>query len=64
MSIPDNESIMLPLLKSLRGGKEMSLREHIDEMSEYFELSNEDKKLLMIIFQHNSESEIHYNSME
>lgn len=47
MSIPDYESIMLPLLKTLRGGKEMSLREHIDEMSKYFELSNEDKKLLI-----------------
>jgi restriction endonuclease Mrr len=33
MAITDYESIMLPLLKTLINGKEMSLREHIDEMA-------------------------------
>ena len=32
MAITDYESIMLPLLKTLINGKEMSLREHFDEM--------------------------------
>jgi len=32
MAIADYESIMLPILKTLINGKEMSLREHFDEM--------------------------------
>jgi|TARA_Y100000294_G_scaffold79544_1_gene74760 restriction system protein len=47
MSIPDYESIMLPLLKTLSGGKEMSLREHIDEMAKYYNLTEDERKVLI-----------------
>jgi len=47
MSIPDYESIMLPLLQTLSGGKEMSLREHIDEMAKYYNLTEDERKVLI-----------------
>jgi len=47
MPIPDYESIMLPLLKTLKDGKEKSLREHIDEMAQFFGLSDDDRKVLI-----------------
>ncbi len=47
MPIPDYESIMLPLLKTLSDGKEMSLREHIDEMAIHFNLTEDERKVLI-----------------
>ena len=47
MPIPDYESIMLPLLKTLHDGKEMSLREHIDEMASYFNLAEDERKVVI-----------------
>jgi restriction system protein len=47
MAIPDYETIMLPLLKTLSDGKEMSLREHIDEMAKHFGLTEDERKLLI-----------------
>ena len=47
MTIPDYETIMLPLLSTLKDGKEKSLREHIDEMAHYFGLSDNERKVLI-----------------
>lgn len=44
MTIPDFQTIMLPLLKSLGDNKEHSLREVIEHVSELFNLSEEEKK--------------------
>lgn len=47
MAIPDYQSIMLPLLKTLSIGKEMSLREHIDELAQYYDLTEDERKVLI-----------------
>jgi restriction system protein len=47
MPIPDYQSIMLPLLKFSKDGKEHSLREAIDFLSDQFALSDMEKKELL-----------------
>ncbi|MFB2839116.1 winged helix-turn-helix domain-containing protein [Floridanema evergladense] len=47
MSIPDFQKIMLPLLKYAADGKEHSLREAIEALTEEFNLSDEERKELL-----------------
>jgi restriction system protein len=47
MSIPDYQSIMLPLLKFLANQQEYSLRETIENLAQEFKLSDEEKKELL-----------------
>jgi restriction system protein len=47
MSIPDYQSIMLPLLKFSRDQKEHSLREAIETLAMEFSLSDDEKKALL-----------------
>lgn len=47
MAIPDYETIMLPLLKLLENKHEHSLRESIDNLANYFELTTEERKELL-----------------
>lgn len=47
MSIPDFQSIMLPLLEYAGDGKEHYLREAITSLAEVFNLSNEERKELL-----------------
>lgn len=47
MSIPDYQSIMLPLLKLVDDGKEYSSREAADALAEQFKLSPEERKQLL-----------------
>jgi restriction system protein len=47
MSIPDYQSIMLPLLKFLASQQEYSLRETIENLAQEFKLSDEEKKELL-----------------
>ncbi len=47
MPIPDYQSLMLPLLKLLSNGQELSLREAIGILSEKFQLTDEEKKELL-----------------
>ena len=47
MTIPDYQSIMLPLLKLVGDGKEHSLRETIETLSEEFSLSDEERRELL-----------------
>ena len=47
MAIPDYQTIMLPLLKYVSDGKEHSIREIIDALSERFGLTTEEKKRLL-----------------
>lgn len=47
MTIPDYQSIMLPLLQFAGDKKEHSLREAIEALANYFSLSNEGKKQLL-----------------
>jgi restriction system protein len=47
MSIPDFQSIMLPLLKYAGDGKEHSLREVITYLADVFNLSDEERKRLL-----------------
>ena len=47
MSIPDYQSIMLPLLKLVQDGKEHSLRGAADALAEQFKLSQEERKQLL-----------------
>ncbi|MDJ0795683.1 MAG: winged helix-turn-helix domain-containing protein [Calothrix sp. MO_167.B12] len=44
MTIPDYQSIMLPLLKYAANGKEHSFRETIESLSHKFNLSESEKK--------------------
>lgn len=44
MAIPDFQSIMLPLLKELSDKQEHSLRELIEELARYFNLSDEEQR--------------------
>ncbi|MBU0704119.1 MAG: restriction endonuclease [Chloroflexi bacterium] len=47
MAIPDYQSIMLPLVKFIGDGKEYSLREAIEALTDEFELDDEERKLLL-----------------
>ncbi|MBL7203531.1 MAG: restriction endonuclease [Desulfobacteraceae bacterium] len=47
MPIPDYQSIMLPLLKFIRDGKERSLRETIEYLGSEFDLSEKERKELL-----------------
>ena len=49
MAIPDYQSIMLPLLKFLRDGKEHSLRESADYLADEFDLSEDELKEMLPI---------------
>ena len=44
MAVPDFQSIMLPMLKLLGDKKERRVGEMIESLSDYFELSEEEKK--------------------
>jgi len=45
--IPTYEEIMLPLLKLLENGKERSLQEAVDKLSDYFDLTIEERRELL-----------------
>jgi len=47
MAIPDYQSCMLPLLEFFKDEKEHSLREAIDHLAEYFNLSEEELRQLL-----------------
>jgi restriction system protein len=47
MTVPDYQSIMLPLLKFVSDNKEHSFRESIEKLSNDFELTEEDRKELL-----------------
>ncbi len=47
MPIPDYQTIMLPLLKSLQDGKEYRQREVIESLSNYFALTAEERQELL-----------------
>ena len=42
MSIPDFQAIMLPFLEGLKSGEERSLQIMLDQLAEYFELTDEE----------------------
>ena len=47
MAIPDYQTVMLPLLKFIGDKKEHSVREAVDSLSEYFKLTNEERRELL-----------------
>ncbi|MBP8790147.1 MAG: winged helix-turn-helix domain-containing protein, partial [Breznakibacter sp.] len=47
MPVPDYQSIMLPLLKALAGGKECHSRELIDLLANTFQLTAEERRELL-----------------
>lgn len=47
MAIPDFQTIMLPLVQFASDGKEHSLREAIDYLANYFQLTKEERKELL-----------------
>lgn len=47
MSIPDYQSVMLPLLKFAGDAQEHSLRETIEALADEFELTNEERRQLL-----------------
>jgi restriction system protein len=47
MSIPDYQSIMLPLLRYAEDKREHSLREAIDELAKQFKLTEQERKKLL-----------------
>ncbi len=47
MAIPDFQSLMLPLLKFAADGKEHAAHEATDSLSQLFQLSDEEKELLL-----------------
>ncbi|RZM79488.1 restriction endonuclease [Leptolyngbya iicbica] len=47
MTVPDYQSIMLPLLQLAANGREYSLREAIDKLSLHFELSEEETQEML-----------------
>jgi restriction system protein len=47
MPIPDFQSIMLPLLRSLQDGNDYGYRELIESLAEHFQLTPEDRKELI-----------------
>ena len=47
MAIPDYQSIMLPLLKFASDQQEHSLREAIENLADYFDLSDKEHRELL-----------------
>jgi len=47
MPIPDYQTIMLPLLKSLKDGQEHQMREIIEKLAQEFNLTDEERKALL-----------------
>lgn len=47
MVIPDYQTIMLPLLKLLKDGNELTLRECIEKLADHFNLSKEERTQLL-----------------
>ncbi|BFU89267.1 MAG: restriction endonuclease [Nitrospira sp.] len=47
MAIPDYQSVMLPLLRLAADGKEHTLREAVEELTEQFKLTEEERKELL-----------------
>ncbi|PSN14474.1 restriction endonuclease [filamentous cyanobacterium CCT1] len=47
MAIPDYQSIMLPLMEMAADGREYSLREAIENLAQYFSLSDEDRQVML-----------------
>ena len=47
MAIPDYQSIMLPLIEMAADGGEYSLREAIENLAQYFSLSDEDRQAML-----------------
>lgn len=44
MSIPDYQSLMLPLLKSAADGKEHAKRDVLNELADHFKLTEQERK--------------------
>jgi len=57
MAIPDYQLIISPLLKLIENGEEISLRDAVDKLADYFKLTEEEKKELIP----NSQQTIFYN---
>ncbi len=47
MTVPDYQSVMLPLLKALGDGEEHSLHEVIETLADQFELTDEERRELL-----------------
>jgi len=47
MPIPDYQTVMLPLLKSLKDGQEHPMREIIEKLAQEFNLTDEERKALL-----------------
>jgi restriction system protein len=47
MTIPDYQTVMLPLLRFAADGEEHSLREAIEKLADYFDLSDDERKALL-----------------
>ena len=47
MPIPDYQTLMLPLLKSLKDGQEHPMREIIEKLAQEFHLTDEERKALL-----------------
>src|SRR5215471_13815412 len=47
MAIPDYQTVMLPLLRFLRDGKEHSLGEAVDAVSDHFTLAPDERQQLL-----------------
>ena len=47
MPIPDYQTVMLPLLKSLKDGQEHQMREIIEKLAQEFNLTDEERKALL-----------------
>jgi restriction system protein len=47
MTIPDYQTVMLPLLQLAADGKEHRLRDHIEKLADHFSLSEEERKQLL-----------------
>lgn len=47
MTIPDYQTVMLPLLRLAADGKEHSVREAVEELADQFNLSEDERKELL-----------------
>jgi restriction system protein len=47
MTIPDYQTVMLPLLRFAADGQEHSLREAIEKLADHFDLSDDERKALL-----------------
>ena len=47
MTIPDFQTIMLPLLRHIADGKEHSIKEITEAMADYFQLTEEERSQLL-----------------